>query len=189
MLDLLWAGKHGLSVCPDWSVCHKANNVTSHVRYLNKGRAGATSKFSLVEKHVYVCCDAVAERWANTPSCLPDINSRQPVGWKGVCSLTVPTSGNRKPEPTLARMSLMGRTNPVGTPFLSASWESDKWVFAMQMGRLLKPWGGKEGKQIIMLYNDSQQSKKQARQGWQGVNVRSTFHRSVSNMGSSCGTL
>lgn len=70
--------------------------------------------------------------------------------WKGKVlfvwrewELTVPTRGYRKPEPTLALMSLIGRTNPVGTPFLSASWESDRWVFAMQIGRLPKPWGEK----------------------------------------------
>lgn len=36
-------------------------------------------------------------------------------------SLTVPTSGKRYPAPALARMSLIGKTKPVGTPFLSAS--------------------------------------------------------------------
>lgn len=36
-------------------------------------------------------------------------------------SLTVPTSGKRNPAPALARMSLIGTTKPVGTPFLSAS--------------------------------------------------------------------
>jgi len=39
----------------------------------------------------------------------------------GVWVRTVPTNGKRKPAPTLALMSRIGTTNPVGTPFLSAS--------------------------------------------------------------------
>lgn len=57
--------------------------------------------------------------------------------------LTVPTRGYRKPAPTLARMSRMGRTKPVGTPFCSGLWDKDKCVLAMQMGRSPKPWGEK----------------------------------------------
>lgn len=63
--------------------------------------------------------------------------------------LTVPTSGKRNPAPALARMSLIGRTKPVGTPFLSASWESDRWVLAMQTGRCPKPWGEQREKRKI----------------------------------------
>lgn len=59
------------------------------------------------------------------------------------CALTVPTSGKRNPAPTLARMSRIGRMKPLGTPFLSASCESDRWVLAMQIGKPPKPWGQK----------------------------------------------
>lgn len=45
-----------------------------------------------------------------------------------------------KPAPMLARTSLMGRTKPVGAPFLSGMWDRDRWVLAMQMGSELKPW-------------------------------------------------
>lgn len=55
-------------------------------------------------------------------------------------SLTVPTSGYRNPAPTLARMSRIGRIKPVGAPFCSGSWDNDKWVLAMQIGRFPKPW-------------------------------------------------
>lgn len=58
-------------------------------------------------------------------------------------SLTIPTSGYRKPAPTLARMSRMGRVKPVGTPFCSGLWDKDRCVLAMQMGRFPKPWGEK----------------------------------------------
>lgn len=55
-------------------------------------------------------------------------------------SHTVPTSGYRNPAPTLARMSRIGRTKPVGAPFCSGSWDKDKWVLAMQIGRFPNPW-------------------------------------------------
>jgi len=53
---------------------------------------------------------------------------------------TVPTSGYRNPAPTLARMSRIGRIKPVGAPFCSGSWDNDKWVLAMQIGRFPNPW-------------------------------------------------
>lgn len=40
----------------------------------------------------------------------------------------------------LARTSLIGKTNPVGAPFLSGMCDRDRWVLAMQMGNELKPW-------------------------------------------------
>ena len=52
---------------------------------------------------------------------------------------TDPTSGYRKPAPTLARTSRIGRVKPVGAPFNDGSCENDKWVLAMQIGRSLKP--------------------------------------------------
>jgi len=50
-----------------------------------------------------------------------------------------PTSGYKNPAPTEARTSRMGRTNPVGAPLMEGSAVKEYWVFAMQMGRLLKP--------------------------------------------------
>ena len=43
------------------------------------------------------------------------------------------------PAPMLALTSLIGRTKPVGAPFMDGTWENEYWVFAMQMGRLENP--------------------------------------------------
>lgn len=43
------------------------------------------------------------------------------------------------PAPMLARTSLMGRMKSLGTPFLSAWWDRERWVFAMQMGKFPNP--------------------------------------------------
>jgi len=43
------------------------------------------------------------------------------------------------PAPMLALTSLIGRTKPVGAPFMEGTCENEYWVFAMQIGRLEKP--------------------------------------------------
>lgn len=43
------------------------------------------------------------------------------------------------PAPILALTSLIGKTNPVGAPFMDGTCENEYWVFAMQMGRLENP--------------------------------------------------
>ena len=53
--------------------------------------------------------------------------------------ITVPTRGYKKPAPTLALTSRIGRVNPVGAPFREGSCDNDKCVFAIQIGKLLKP--------------------------------------------------
>jgi hypothetical protein len=50
-----------------------------------------------------------------------------------------PTSGYKKPAPQLARISRIGRVNPVGAPFLVASCEKEYCVLAIQMGSPAKP--------------------------------------------------
>ena len=43
------------------------------------------------------------------------------------------------PAPALGRMSRTGTRNPVGRFFSFESWDSDRCVFAMQMGSLSRP--------------------------------------------------
>ena len=43
------------------------------------------------------------------------------------------------PAPILALASLIGRVKPVGAPFNDGSCDNDKCVFAIQIGKLLKP--------------------------------------------------
>ena len=44
-----------------------------------------------------------------------------------------------KPAPTLARTSRMGTVKPWGLPRRAGSCDSERWVLAMQTGRLEKP--------------------------------------------------
>mmetsp|Transcript_15187 Transcript_15187/g.37831 ORF Transcript_15187/g.37831 Transcript_15187/m.37831 type:complete len:484 (-) Transcript_15187:508-1959(-) len=53
--------------------------------------------------------------------------------------IMLPTRGKRKPAPTDARTSLMGRVKPEGAPLALGSWLNEYCVLAMQMGRLWKP--------------------------------------------------
>ena len=55
-------------------------------------------------------------------------------------ALTVSTTGQRKPAPTLAWMSTIGRVKSLGTPALSSSWLRNRWVLAIQTGKLANPF-------------------------------------------------
>lgn len=66
-------------------------------------------------------------------------NNIFPKNWKK-CLRTVPTRGKMKPAPMLALTSLIGSIKPVGAPFLLGSDVRERWVFAMQIGKSLKPW-------------------------------------------------
>ena len=50
-----------------------------------------------------------------------------------------PASGVMNPAPAESRTSRIGTRKPVGRPFSDASWLSEYWVLAMQIGRLPKP--------------------------------------------------
>lgn len=181
-----------------WSVCtaeyvgNKADNVWPHmfVIWMKEGWVLHACFVFISGKYRCVHCDLLCLQLqssgkhpnaSQTWTCFKQWKEKAYA--RNKWTLAVPTSGNRKPEPTLARMSLIGRTNPVGTPFLSASWESDKWVFAMQIGRLPKPWGEKRGQRkrnrsfrrglIMSDYNDLTAAiNKQARQDRLIVNVK-----------------
>ena len=51
----------------------------------------------------------------------------------------VPHSGKRKPAPTEARTSVMGRVQPRGAPLRTGLWLKERWVFAIQSGRCERP--------------------------------------------------
>lgn len=74
-------------------------------------------------EHVGVCIVSwlVGAEQCVTPNGLPETNLLYNRFAQNKQTLTVPTSGKRKPEPTLARMFLMGKTKSVGTPFLLGS--------------------------------------------------------------------
>ena len=47
-----------------------------------------------------------------------------------------PASGVTKPAPADRRTSRIGIRKPVGRPFSDASWLSEYWVLAMQIGQV-----------------------------------------------------
>lgn len=65
--------------------------------------------------------------------------------------LTVAASRERKPAPTKAWMSVIGKVKSVGTPFNSGSLLKDKWVLSMQTGKFPKPFR----KRIIKMKQNS----------------------------------
>lgn len=59
--------------------------------------------------------------------------------YQNIKILTVPTIGYKKPAPIDALTSLIGNRNPTGAPLMLGSDVSDRWVFAIQIGKSLKP--------------------------------------------------
>ena len=55
----------------------------------------------------------------------------------------LPARVYKKPAPTEARMSVMGKVYPEGRPRIVGSWEMDRCVLAMHMGKAPQPWDSK----------------------------------------------